>query len=171
MRSCLSRSLVCLLPIALGAACGPKPDYIYGTKIQRTEENNRVIERIEAYRSAVETKDADTLLLMASQEYWEDSGTPTGEDDYGFNGLKEVLQTRFKQADSIRYTMRYMRVRFSGGEQEGSSDPRRAFVDVLVDASFTIPDARGGFRRQDKRDQNQLVLEWDGNRWMFLSGM
>ena len=43
--------------------------------------------------------------------------------------------------------------------------------EVLIDASFTVVDARGQDRRTDKRDQNELVLEWDNNKWKFLSGM
>ena len=42
---------------------------------------------------------------------------------------------------------------------------------MLIDASFTIADAIGKPERPDKRDQNELVLEWDGRRWLFLSGM
>ncbi|MCP4448668.1 MAG: hypothetical protein GY811_25520 [Myxococcales bacterium] len=149
-------------------ACGPKAQYIEGTKIERSGENQRIISRVEEYRTAVEEKDAASLLLMASREYWEDGGTPDGEDDYGFAGLKEVITSRFQQAESIRYSMRYKRIRMAHGSTQGV---RRAFVDVLVDASFTIPDARGGLRRADLRDQGQLVLEWDGEKWMFLSGM
>ena len=65
--------------------------------------------------------------------------------------------------------MRYMDVKQScpGELQPGC----RASVDVLIDASFTIADAIGQPQRPDKRDQNQLVLEWDGHRWLFLSGM
>ena len=47
----------------------------------------------------------------------------------------------------------------------------RAAVDVMIDASFTITNAAGKSQRPDKRDQNQLVLEWNGQRWLFLSGM
>jgi hypothetical protein len=47
----------------------------------------------------------------------------------------------------------------------------RAQVDVLIDASFTVLDARNQPRRPDKRDQNQLILEWTGEKWQFLSGM
>ncbi len=149
-------------------ACGPKANYIRGTKITRTQENQRLIKRVEDYRIAVEEKDAAGLLIMASREYWEDSGTPTGEDDYGFAGLKEVLTTRFRQAESIRYSMRYKRIRFVG---ESDSIGQQAFVDVLIDASFTVPDSQGGLQRADLRDQGQFVLEWTGEKWMFLSGM
>lgn len=161
-------STMVLGALLLMSACGPRANYIKGTKIQRTNENQSLIRRVEEYRSAVENKDAAGLLLMASREYWEDGGTPEGDDDYGFAGLKEVLTSRFQQADSIRYSMRYKRIRLAPGATE---DDRRAFVDVLVDASFTIPDARGGLRRADLRDQGQLVLDWNGEKWMFISGM
>jgi hypothetical protein len=160
--------LLLVVCAALFVACGPKTTYIGGTKITPTAENRGVIMQVEAYRAAVEEKDSSGLLLMASRQYWEDSGTPTAEDDYGFAGLKEMLGTRFLMVDSIRYSMRYMRIRYT---KENSEDPRRAFVDVMVDASFTVPNARGGTQRADKRDQSQFVLEWTGEKWLFLSGM
>ena len=58
--------------------------------------------------------------------------------------------------------MRYMNI-----ERHGS----RAFVDVLIDASFSLKNARGEEVRSDMRDQNRFVLEWNGKKWMFLSGM
>jgi len=161
--------LLALTLVALtAAACGPKTNYIKNTKIEPTDENWGVINQVEAYRTAMAEKDASGLLLMASREYWEDSGTPSGADDYGFAGLKEVLSSRFQVVDSIRYSVRYIRIRYT---EETTKEPRLAFVDVMVDASFTVPDARGGIRRADKRDQNQFVLEWTGEKWMFRSGM
>ena len=57
----------------------------------------------------------------------------------------------------------------------------------MIDASFTIANAMGQPKRPDKRDQNQLNLEWTCGdpaqkvapdaqptgqcRWMFISGM
>jgi len=112
---------------------------------------------------------------MASPRYWEDSGTPSGGDDYGFDGLKNVLATRFQAATDIRYAMKYVSVRRScpGGkvEEDDLKAGCRALVDVMIDASFTVLDARNQPRRPDKRDQNQLVLEWTGDKWLFLSGM
>ncbi len=160
--------LLLVVSAGLFVACGPKANYIGGTKIRPTAENRGVIIQVEAYRAAVEEQDASSLLLMASRQYWEDSGTPDAADDYGFAGLQEMLGTRFKMVESIRYSMRYMRIRYT---EENDDEPRRAFVDVMVDASFSIPNARGGTRRADKRDQSQFVLEWTGEKWLFLSGM
>jgi len=150
-------------------ACGGNDNFIPGTQVPSTTGNEELVHRVEEYRLAVEKQDAATLLLMASKNYWEDSGTPDGADDYGYDGLKDVLAGRFQKAESIRYAVRYMRVRRRGCDTDGAVC--RAYVDLLVDASFTIPDARGEMKRFDKRDQNQVVLEWDGEDWLFLSGM
>lgn len=158
----LSTLLLFAATLAL-PACAHKSSYIGGTKIHRTPENEAILKRAEQYRLAVEQKDAGKLLSMASQEYWEDSGTPTGADDYGYEQLREVLSGRFQSARSIRYSVRYMRINRRGD---------RAYIDVLIDASYSIKDPRGRDLREDKRDQNQLVLKWDENRraWMFISG-
>ena len=155
------RALALALGLAL-AGCAAEVEYIPGTRVGNSAENQALIDRIEDYRMAVERKDASGLVLMASKRYWEDAGTQGGSDDYGYQGLQEILTGRFQHVDAIRYSMKYVNVARKGD---------RAFVDVLIDASFTIKDARGQEMRADMRDQNQFVLEWDGKQWLFLSGM
>jgi len=158
-----------LIVAALVSGCAAKVAYVPGTRIPYSDNNKSVLEAVEEYRLAVERGDADGLMLMAHKQYWEDSGTPTGSDDYGYEGLRNVLLTRLQKASDVRYSMRYMDVK--------QTCPRdlhpgcRASVDVLIDASYTITDVQGKPKRPDKRDQNELVLEWDGHRWLFLSGM
>jgi len=151
------------------SACAKKQTFIGGTRVPYSSNNKSVLDAVEQYRLAVEKADSESLMTMAHKQYWEDSGTPSGSDDYGYDGLKLVLASRLKMASEIRYTMRYM-----GVSQECKGDLAagcKATVDVLIDASFTIQNALGKASRPDKRDQNQLLLEWDGSRWMFLSGM
>jgi hypothetical protein len=149
-------------------ACAAQVTYVAGTRVPYSDSNKSVLDACEEYRLAVERGDADALMLMAHKQYWEDSGTPSGSDDYGIEGLRNVLLTRLQKAKEIRYSMRYVAVH----QQCAALKPGcRAAVDVLIDASFTIDDPLGRPRRPDKRDQNQLVLEWDGHRWLFLSGM
>ena len=151
--------LVWLLPLCI--ACASSTRYVPGTRIADNDENRRIIGAIEQYRLAMERRDAGALLAMASKNYWEDGGTPIGSDDYGYDGLRDVLATRFQRAESVRYNMRYMGLK---------RERNLAYVEVLVDASYTISTA-GGPVRQEMRDQNQLVLEFDGRRWLFISGM
>lgn len=149
--------------------CARNGTYVPGTKVPYSAANKSVLDAVEEYRLAVERADSDALMLMAHKQYWEDSGTPSGGDDYGYEGLRNVLMTRLSKVTDIRYSMRYMAVRQSctGELKEGC----RAAVDVLIDASFTVANAMGQPKRPDKRDQNELVLEYDGRRWLFLSGM
>jgi hypothetical protein len=160
-----------VLLAAFAVGCAGRVSSVPGTKIENNKVNQGIIETVEKYRVAVEKADAESLFLMASPSYREDSGTPVGADDYGYEGLKDVLVGRFLMARDIRYAMKYVSIRrtCNGEEPEVGC---RAHVEVLVDASFTIVDARGQDRRTDKRDQNELVLEWDqSGAWKFLSGM
>jgi hypothetical protein len=154
--------------LLVAAACAHEGRYVPGTRVPYTDANDSVLKACEEYRLAVERGDADALMLMAHKQYWEDSGTPSGSDDYGYEGLRNVLLTRLTKASDIRYTLRYVAVRQTCTELHPGC---RAAIDVLIDASFTITDALGKPKRPDKRDQNQLVAEWDGHRWLFLSGM
>ncbi len=158
-----------LFALVLLTACAAHVRYVPGTHVPYSSQNKSVLDACEEYRLAVERGDADALMLMAHRQYWEDSGTPSGSDDYGYEGLRNVLLTRLLKATDIRYSMRYV-----GVSQQCPGDLRpgcRAAVDVLIDASYTITNVNGKAVRPDKRDQNQLVLEWDGRRWLFLSGM
>ncbi len=160
-----------LVSVVLGG-CAARAGSIPGTKIADDKLNRGIIEAVERYRVAVEKADPETLFLMASQQYFEDSGTPVGADDYGYDGLKDVLVGRFLMARDIRYAVKYVSIRrtcpAAGGEPEVGC---RAHVEVMVDASFTVVDARGKDRRTDKRDQNELVLEFADTTWKFVSGM
>jgi hypothetical protein len=162
------RFVLCLVLAAAGCG-GARGNKVGGTNIPYSPQNKSALDACEEYRLAVERADADALMLLAHQQYWEDSGTPSGSDDYGYEGLRNVLLSRLAKATDIRYTLRYV-----GVSQQCKGDLKkgcRAAVDVLVDASYTITNVHGKAVRPDKRDQNQLVLEWDGRRWLFLSGM
>lgn len=167
--SCLSKSAL-LAIVAVTAACGgAKGKFVPGTKVPYSDANKAVLDACEQYRLAVERADAEALMLMAHKQYWEDSGTPSGSDDYGYDGLRNVLMSRLLKATDIRYSIRYVAV--SQQCKDELQPGCRAAVDILIDASYTVTNAYGRPSRPDKRDQNQLVLEWDGRRWLFLSGM
>jgi hypothetical protein len=167
--------------------CASNGRYVDGTRIPYSEPNKTALAACEEYRMAVETGDADKLMLLAHPQYWEDSGTPSGGDDYGYDGLRNVLTTRLQKASDIRYSVRYVAVQ--QGCKEELQNGCKAAVDILIDASFTVTSATGQPKRPDKRDQGQLLLQWTcGNpkeagarggggggggscRWLFLAGM
>ena len=80
--------LAVLVAVSLSVvACAHNGRYVPGTKVPYSANNKAVLEACEEYRMAVERADADALMLMAHKQYWEDSGTPSGGDDYGYEGL------------------------------------------------------------------------------------
>src|SRR3954462_1020038 len=118
------------------AACAHNGSYVPGTKVPYSANNKTVLDTCEEYRLAVEHGDADALMLMAHKQYWEDSGTPSGGDDYGYEGLRNVLTTRLQKASDVRYSVRYMDVKQSCPEELHPGC--RASVTVMIDASFTV---------------------------------
>jgi hypothetical protein len=160
--------------ISAGAltGCAGNARNLPGTKIADDKVNRGIRDAVEAYRVAVERLDTEALFLMASDRYTEDGGTSVGSDDYTHEGLKDVLTGRFRMVRDVRYAMRYVRIQRNCPAKEGEPETGcLAKVEVMIDASFTIADARGQDKRVDKRDQNELVLEWSGDKWQFVSGM
>lgn len=167
-----SKTLLVAALLVATAACSKQKNGIKGTRIERDEINEKIIDALEAYRIAVENGDADALVLMAAPSYWEDRGTVESADDYGYDGLRQVLAGRFQLASDIRYSMRYDKIRRVCPHGNDLEKGCRAHVEVQIDASYTVSDAAGQPIRHDKRDQNELILEYDGEgRWLFVRGM
>jgi hypothetical protein len=134
---------------------------IPGTKVPDTRANREILDVCEKYRHALEDRDAATLLALASPNYYEDSGTPKGDDDYGYDGLREVLQRRLGALRTLRYNIEYRRVDVVGP---------RAYVDIRYDASFQIATEMGD-RWERKQNDKRIELENDGHRWLIIAGM
>ena len=88
---CRSRCC-CRWPAARSPAGCAHTDYFPGTTILRNEDNIKIIETVEQYRRRMLEHNVDGLLVLASQSYFEDSGTPRSDDDYGYEGLEQVLR-------------------------------------------------------------------------------
>jgi hypothetical protein len=158
-----------LAVIALGAlsALGgcAHTEYFAGTTIPRTEENRKIIETIEQYRQRLLSRNIEGLLVLASDKYFEDSGTPRSDDDYGYDGLKVVLANQLKRVKSMRYEIEYRNIKVTG-----SDDAKKAEVEVFLDGSFELA-AEAGDRYRRVNDYHHFVLEQKGTEWKFLSGM
>ncbi|HUS65053.1 MAG TPA: hypothetical protein VMZ28_10945, partial [Kofleriaceae bacterium] len=115
----------------------------------------------EKYRRALEEKDAPTLLALAHPTYYEDSGTPKGDDDYGYDGLRDVLSKRLSALKTLRYNIEYRKVEIDG---------THARVDIRYDASFQLATEMGD-RWERKQNDKRLELENDGKRWLIVAGM
>jgi hypothetical protein len=145
---------------SFGLACA-HPNYFPGTTIVRNDENQKIVETINQYRVRLTERSVDGLLVMASERYREDSGTPRSDDDYGFEGLRQVLRTRLSRLKSIWYEIEMRNIQVRGSQAE---------VDVFLNGSFELA-AKSGDRYKRVNDYHRFVLEKEGDAWKFVSGM
>jgi hypothetical protein len=157
----MSRFGIVLLALVSWSSGCATVNLIPGTKVADNRVNREVLDVCERYRHAMEDRDATTLLALAHPHYYEDSGTPKGDDDYGYEGLKQVLMQRMSQLRTLRYNIEYRKVTIEG---------HRALVDIRYDASFQLATEMGD-RWERKQNDKRLELENDGRRWLIIAGM
>jgi hypothetical protein len=158
--SFLSRWLLVIGFVSCAGACSPA--VIPNTDVVDTPENRDLITFCERYRRAVELKNVGMLLEMAAPSYYEDGGTLDPTDDLDLAGLADYLKTKYVEADSVRYEIRYRRV--SRGRQD------RFLVDFTYSASFRVRTAEGSEWRR-KVSENRLEIVPNGEKYLIVAGM
>src|SRR5262245_2401711 len=107
------RSLIAFVLVTGAAACSGS-GVVPGTTVSDTPTNREIIETVEKYRERLVARNVEGLLVLAALDYHEDGGTPTANDDYGYEGLKDVLKSRLVRVKSIRYEIQYKAVNVRG---------------------------------------------------------
>lgn len=149
--------------LSLVAAVGCARDVIPNTDVEDSPEAREVVDFVEQYRTAVVKRDVAGMLKLASKEYYDDMGTPQGDDDVDLEGLRERLQQTF-DADllSVHYDIRYRDVVFL---------PTKVLVDYTYIGRFRI-NAPDGARWERRLSDNRMVLAKSGDGgYAILSGM
>ncbi len=159
----LKRFLSSLLTIILlfgATACHKK--YIEGTKIRDTEDNRQILELLETYRAALEEKDADKLVALCSEHYYEDMGNSENSDDFTLKELKaQVIPKIFEHTDEL-----YLSITVDALELKKD----RGFVDFRYDYRAHLNFPAGGKWLNDT-ELNRFELVKEDGRWLVLSGL
>jgi hypothetical protein len=157
--------LVGYLLVAGGAGCGHTALFP-GTSIPATETNREIIDTLEVYRQKLVERNVDGLLLLASDKYFEDGGTPQANDDYGYSGLATILGSRLQRVQSIRYDIQYKSIKIGA---DG-----RAEVEAFLSGAFELQ-GEVGERYRRISDFHRFILERSTaggtSKWKFVSGM
>jgi hypothetical protein len=135
---------------------------IPNTRVEDTPENREIVDFVEKYRHAVEERDSTGLLQMASKDYYDDMGTPAGEDDVDYDTLKDGLDRLRNDIIAARYQISYR------GLSYASQD--RVLVDLLYTGWFkvTTPDGPQWRRRLEP---HRIVVAREEGHLRILSGM
>jgi hypothetical protein len=77
-------------------------------------EDREVLAVCERYRRAVEARNVDVLLALASPDYLEDGDNDDPGDDVDYAALEEYLRGPFQDVEDVSYDMDYQSVRWEG---------------------------------------------------------
>lgn len=143
---------------ALLSGCGG--ENIPNTDVPDNSQNREVLEFVEIYRHAVESRRVPQILTLVSSRFFDDNGTINTDDDRDYDRLREQLG-RFEQLLDVRYEMRYRRVTYR-------SD--RVLVDYTYTASFKVatPD---GDRWETRLRDNRIELVREEGEFRIISGI
>ena len=75
---------------------------IPNTEIDDNDDTRAIIDVIEQYRRAVLTKNAQTIVDLADEEFLDDGGSASPDDDLEYKTLFTVLPARLKNFDDIK---------------------------------------------------------------------
>ncbi len=140
---------------------GCQKQYIPNTEIVDTDFNREVIAFVERYRHAVEDRNIGVLMSLAAPRYFDNSGTPTGDDDVDRDGLERVISERFSAVEEIRFEMRYRDIFVQDSV---------VFVQYTYTMSFQYS-VDGETRWHNHTGDKRLELERQKDSFLILSGM
>ena len=135
---------------------------IPNTRIEDTGDNREVVEFVEKYRKAIETRNTNALLSLASTDYFDDMGTPGGQDDIDYDGLKLVLGRLREEVLGARYQISYRAVTYD--------TETRVLVDYLYTGWFRINGNEGPEWKRRLEPHRMVLAREDGN-YRITSGM
>jgi hypothetical protein len=135
---------------------------IPNTDVEDSIENREVVSFCERYREAVEERNVGVILNLASQRYFDDNGTPTGEDDLDYRKLADKLAVWRESVLDVRYEIRYRRIAFVRD---------RILVDFTYTGSFRVGTGEGNDRWSRRLADNRLVLTREGEDFRIISGL
>jgi len=150
--------LVCCAVLATGA-CHEK--FIPNTEIPDNDDNRAIVAFCERYRHAIEDRNVGLLLSLASQRYFDNSGTPSADDDIDRAGLETVLTDRFKELKTMRYEFKYRNIFETIGVIYVEYTYNMAFQYQIGDKT----------KWSNRTADNRLELERVADGFLILTGM
>lgn len=133
-----------------------------GTTIAETPERRAIFTVLQELRSALEARDGKRLLALVSPRYFEDNGTPSNLDDFGFLELNDHLVTdTLGVAHEVELGMEIYEIVVRGD---------RAHADMRY-ALRTRLELPAGRVWDTHRDFNRLELAREQGAWKITSGL
>lgn len=147
------------MTLVLFAGCAKR--YIAGTQIEDTEENHAIIEVMKQYRSAMEGRDADAIVALASPSFHDAGGTSDPDDDIAFRNLESALKQRFARIDNLNLVLDIRSINIG--------DDGKAEAVYYYTLRYDLPNLANA--RQSASDLKKMEFERVDDQWRIVSGI
>jgi ketosteroid isomerase-like protein len=147
-----------VVPLLLASACAPRR--IPGTEITDTDDSRAILALMERYRTAMEARDAKAIQALVSEDFREDAGTETPEDDLTYANLPANLATLFQRVDNPKVELNVRRV-------DVQDDLATAIY--YWNASWRMPSLTT--RPQSDSELEQMTFKKVKGEWKIVSGI
>jgi hypothetical protein len=144
----------------LAAACSPRR--IPGTEIRETRDTRAVFDAVEAYRNAMQKRDAPSVLALVAPDYFDTSGTPEPDDDVDLGLLEKRLPEDLAKVDAMRLELTVRRIAVTDD---------RAQAEIFFDAWYRVKTPGGSVVPRRDSDVHRMQLRRVEGAWKFTSGL
>ena len=127
-----------VLVVLLTVFAGCKPSLLPSTNLKDNGENRALVTFMLEYKGAIEKRDADAVMKLVAKDYFEDNGNLEQEDDYGYEGLRDKLISRFEHLKAVRLDLFI---------QNSNEDKGKVYVDYRYQqrSLITLPAGKVGY--------------------------
>lgn len=134
---------------------------IPNTNIDDTDDNRAILAIVDAYHAAIENRDADAVLALVSDDFYEDNGNTDRNDDYGKSQLAESLRAEFEKTEQLQLGLKVEDIVVT-------DDRAHAFVQYNLRARTDFP---SGKKWKTSSDRSRMTLVRVDGKWLILAGL
>jgi hypothetical protein len=150
-----------LIALATLAAAGCSPRRIPGSNIESTPDSRAVHDVVQAYRQAMEKRDADAVLALVAPRYFDTAGTPDPADDLDRAGLEAALVKELARAEGVKLDITIRKIEIAGDEAQ---------VELFYDSYYRVQTPGRVVPRRDS-DIHRIKLQKIEGVWKIASGL
>jgi ketosteroid isomerase-like protein len=152
------RALLVVPLLLLASACTPRR--IPGTDIADTGDSRAILAIIERYRAALEAEDPKAIQGLVAEDFREDGGTESPDDDLTYANIVERMGALFQRVEKPKVDISVRRV-------EVDKDVATAIY--YWNASWRLPSLTT--RPQSDSELEQMVFKRVNGEWKIISGI
>lgn len=154
------RTVVLALACLATLACSPKR--IPGTTITESPDSRAVFDVVQAYRKAMEQRDAAAVLALVAPTYYDTAGTPTPADDLDRAGLEAALTKDLARTDGLRLELMVRKIDVNADLAE---------AEVFYDAYYRVQTPSGIAVAKHDSDIHRMKLQKVAGEWKIVAGL